>query len=187
MLRLDAKEGEGSFDKREVLVDVLKTAIPSGFRKEELGRDIGLGKRRSVEKKEVPATTSLSTGSGKTRDPEDEALSTRATLRRLERKKAKEADQRIAEIKAKGTRWWMHPTAKRKPPQGWLDMPSSEITADVKRDLDVLSMRGAFNPKRHYRVSRHTVYCLERCALPTRPFCRILIDWKTPRGFRLAP
>lgn len=31
-------------------------------------------------------------------------------------------------------------------------MPSSEINEDVKRDLEVLSMRGAFNPKRHYKV-----------------------------------
>ena len=34
----------------------------------------------------------------------------------------------------------------------WFDMPSTEINADVKQDLEVLSMRGAFNPKKHYKV-----------------------------------
>lgn len=48
-----------------------------------------------------------------------------------------------------GVRWWKENTQKTT--RGWFEMPSSDFNDDVKRDLEVLSMRGAFNPKRHYK------------------------------------
>ena len=54
-------------------------------------------------------------------------------------------------MKGKGKAWWT-PEEVVKSDRDWFDMPSTEINADVKQDLEVLSMRGAFNPKKHYKV-----------------------------------
>jgi len=35
----------------------------------------------------------------------------------------------------------------------WFDMPATELTPTVKRDLTLLQMRDVLDPKRHYRSS----------------------------------
>uniref|UniRef100_A0A0N5C9C8 Fcf2 domain-containing protein n=1 Tax=Strongyloides papillosus TaxID=174720 RepID=A0A0N5C9C8_STREA len=35
--------------------------------------------------------------------------------------------------------------------KGWFDMKSPEMTEEIKRDLEVIQMRGALDPKAHYK------------------------------------
>ena len=37
----------------------------------------------------------------------------------------------------------------------WFDLPAQTLTEDVKRDLRLLRLRGAFDPKRHYKSFDH--------------------------------
>jgi hypothetical protein len=39
----------------------------------------------------------------------------------------------------------------------WFDMPATEITPTIKRDLTLLQMRNVLDPKRHYRASAKTL------------------------------
>ncbi|KAJ3390874.1 hypothetical protein HDU92_000234 [Lobulomyces angularis] len=38
----------------------------------------------------------------------------------------------------------------------WFDMPATEITPEIKRDLHILKSRGALDPKRHYKKDNKT-------------------------------
>ena len=38
---------------------------------------------------------------------------------------------------------------------GWFNMKSSELNAETKRDLQLLKLRGAYDPKRFYKSSDH--------------------------------
>ena len=35
----------------------------------------------------------------------------------------------------------------------WFNMPATELTTTIKRDLTLLQMRNVLDPKRHYRAS----------------------------------
>ncbi|CAN0907887.1 rRNA-processing protein fcf2 [Linum grandiflorum] len=37
--------------------------------------------------------------------------------------------------------------------KGWFDMPAPTITPELKKDLQILKLRGAIDPKRHYKKS----------------------------------
>ena len=37
--------------------------------------------------------------------------------------------------------------------KGWFDLPATELTADVRRDIRLLRMRNVLDPKRHYRAN----------------------------------
>lgn len=50
----------------------------------------------------------------------------------------------------------------------WFNLPSSEMTEDLKMDLRALKMRGALDPKRFYKVCAHTLQPRPPCAHHSR-------------------
>lgn len=121
-------ENEG-FDKREVLVDVLKTAIPAS-----LGNPFS--KLEPSQK-----WTEL-------RKDKKDAKADFSKKRLLNKRKVLQVEERIERIR-KPIETSSPPKEKGKRIQG---MRSSELTPEIRRDLEVLSMRGSFHPKRHYKV-----------------------------------
>ena len=142
-------------DEREVLVNLLKTAIPQSFRKASAADSTLVNQCPERDTRTIMGAQMKKRVAKKERGREMCDQMSRA-IRELDSKRRQEVDSQIQSWKESGTYWWKELSGKPPAQVDWFDMPSSDIDADVKRDLEVLALRGAFNPKRHYKVTPST-------------------------------
>eukprot|EP00210_Caulerpa_lentillifera_P006766 g6465.t1 len=136
LIEKESSDSSSDIDRKEVLVDALKSA----FENLPKCKTVRLKGSIAVWPKTTPIEAPQFTPSV------DSNLSN--IIKSYTNRKSQVVDKELA--KPVGVRWWNEESIKAAN-RGWFEMPSSDFNDDLKRDLEVLSMRGAFNPKRHYK------------------------------------